>query len=193
VTTSFRVLNLPPLPDIPEPFRGRQLVVIDGAVLASDQRGSEILSALRDLGPELDTFGRVPVASLARLHMDPEGPTPGASNAVVLAGMPEEAIRAFVDLAGPASQATLFVNEIRQLGGALSRPHPGAGAMPTLDGEFLVLGAGIAATPEMGAAARRDARRAKGGHTREPDISATRHQPVRAASSLGRWPCFARS
>ena len=33
VTTSFRVLNLPPLPDIPEPFRGRQLVVIDGAVL----------------------------------------------------------------------------------------------------------------------------------------------------------------
>src|SRR6478609_2924471 len=159
VTTSFRVLNLPPLPDIPEPFRGRQLVVIDGAVLASDQRGSEILSALRDLGPELDTFGRVPVASLARLHMDPEGPTPGVSNAVVLAGMPEEAIRAFVDLAGPASQSTLLVNEIRQLGGALSRPHPGAGAMPTLDGEFLVLGAGIAATPEMGAAARRDADR----------------------------------
>ena len=38
VTTSFRVLNLPPLPDIPEPFRGRQLVVIDGAVLASDER-----------------------------------------------------------------------------------------------------------------------------------------------------------
>jgi FAD/FMN-containing dehydrogenase len=159
VTTSFRVLDLPPLPDIPEPFRGRQLVVIDGAVLASDQRGSEILSALRDLGPELDTFGRVPVASLARLHMDPEGPTPGASNAVVLAGMPEEAIRAFVDLAGPASQSTLLVNEIRQLGGALSRPHPGAGAMPTLDGEFLVLGAAIAATPEMGAAARRDADR----------------------------------
>ena len=101
MTTSFRVLNLPPLPDIPEPFRGRQLVVIDGAVLASDERSTEILAALRDLGPEMDTFGRVPVASLARLHMDPEGPTPGVSNAVLLDGMPEAAIQAFVELAGP--------------------------------------------------------------------------------------------
>ena len=48
VTTSFRVLNLPPLPDIPEAFRGRQLVIIDGAVLASDERSVEILAALRD-------------------------------------------------------------------------------------------------------------------------------------------------
>ena len=62
VTTSFRVLNLPPLPEIPEPFRGRQLVIIDGAVLASDERSIEILAALRELKPELDTFARVPRA-----------------------------------------------------------------------------------------------------------------------------------
>ena len=36
VTTSFRFLNLPPLPTIPEPLRGRSLVVIDGAVLGCD-------------------------------------------------------------------------------------------------------------------------------------------------------------
>ena len=159
VTTSFRVLNLPPLPDIPEPFRGRQLVVIDGAVLASDEGSVEILAALRELGPELDTFGRVPAASLARLHMDPEGPTPAVSNTALLTGMPEEAIRAFVEQAGPGSTSSLLVNEIRQLGGALGRPQPGAGALPMLDGEFLLIGIGIAATPEMAAAGQQDADR----------------------------------
>ncbi len=157
VSTSFRVLNLPPLPELPEAFRGRQLVVIDGAVLASDERSAEILAALRDLGPEMDTFGRVPVQSLSRLHMDPEGPTPAVSNAALLDGMPEAAIAAFVELAGPGTASTLLIHELRQLGGALGRPHPGAGAMPMVDGQFLAFGVGIAATPEMGAAGQRDA------------------------------------
>lgn len=36
VTTSLRLLRLPPLPEIPERFRGRELVVVDGAVLVDD-------------------------------------------------------------------------------------------------------------------------------------------------------------
>jgi FAD/FMN-containing dehydrogenase len=157
VSTSFRVLDLPPLPDLPEAFRGRQLVVIDGAVLESDERSVEILAALRDLEPEMDTFGRVPVQALARLHMDPEGPTPAVSNTALLDGMPEQAIRAFVEHAGPGTTSTLLIHELRQLGGALGRPDPDAGAMPMVDGQFLALGVGIAATPEMGAAGQRDA------------------------------------
>jgi hypothetical protein len=89
VTTSFRVLNLPPLPELPEAVRGCQLVVIDGAVLASDERSIDILSALRDLRPEMDTFGRVPAPSLVRMHMDPEGPTPSVSNTAMLDGLPD--------------------------------------------------------------------------------------------------------
>ena len=157
VSTSFRVLNLPPLPDLPEAFRGRQLVVIDGAVLATDERSGQILAALRDLEPEIDTFGRVPVQALARLHMDPEGPTPAVSNTALLTGMPEQAIRAFVRHAGPGTSSTLLVHELRQLGGALGRSDPAAGAMPMISGQFLAVGVGIAATPEMGAAGQRDA------------------------------------
>jgi hypothetical protein len=157
VTTSFRVLNLPPLPELPEAVRGRQLVVIDGAVLASDERSIDILSALRDLRPEMDTFGRVPAPSLVRLHMDPEGPTPVVSDTAMLDGLPDAAIDAFVQQSGPDSRSTLLINELRQLGGALGRPHPGAGALPMLDGAFLAFGAAVAATPEMGAIGRRDA------------------------------------
>ncbi len=158
VTTSLRVLNLPPLPDIPEPFRGRSLVVIDGAALASDQRSAEILAPLRDLRPEVDTFGRVPVADLVRLHMDPEGPTPSVSDTTVLDDMPAAAVDAFLEIAGPDSTSSLLSNEIRQLGGALARPQEGAGAMPALPGAFLAFGCAIAATPEMARAGQRDAR-----------------------------------
>src|ERR687886_285515 len=35
-TTSARIMQIPPLPDVPEAFRGRALVVIDGAVLEDD-------------------------------------------------------------------------------------------------------------------------------------------------------------
>src|SRR3954468_24763369 len=91
VSTSFRMLNLPPMPELPPFLRGRQLVVIDGAVLADDERAAAVIADLRALEPEMDTFARVPAASLVRLHMDPEGPTPGVSASTMLAELPEPA------------------------------------------------------------------------------------------------------
>ncbi|HLN78505.1 MAG TPA: FAD-binding oxidoreductase [Nocardioidaceae bacterium] len=149
VTTAFRLLNVPPLPDIPEPFRNRQLAVIDGAVLDSDERAEEILAPLRALEPEMDMFTRMPAAGLVRIHMDPEGPTPATSATAMLESLPESAIEAFLAQAGPESGTSLLMAELRQLGGALSRPHPGAGAVPKLDGQFILFAAAIAATPEM--------------------------------------------
>jgi FAD/FMN-containing dehydrogenase len=157
VTTSFRVLNLPELPDIPEPFRGRSLAVIDGAVLGTDEQGREILGDLRALAPELDTFARVPAASLARLHMDPEGPTPAVSDSTTLHGFPDAAVDAFLEVAGPGSGSHLLLAELRQKGGALGRPHPGGGALAMVDAAFVGFAAAIAATPEMGRQGHADA------------------------------------
>jgi FAD/FMN-containing dehydrogenase len=149
VTTSFRMLNLPPMPELPEFLRGRRLAMIDGAVLADDARAEEILAPLRAQQPEMDTFGRVPAAGLARLHMDPEGPTPGVTGSAMLAGLPEPALQAYLALTGPESGSTLLSAELRQLGGALGRPAEGAGALPMLEGEFVLFAVAIAATPEM--------------------------------------------
>jgi hypothetical protein len=67
----------------------------------------------------------------------------------MLGALPEEAIQAFLATAGPGSGTSLLMAELRQLGGALSRPHPGAGALPKLDAQFILFAAAIAATPEM--------------------------------------------
>ena len=157
VTTSFRMLNLPPMPELPEFVRGRRLVVIDGAVLAEDEHAEEVLAGLRALQPELDTFTRVPATGLVRLHMDPEGPTPGVSASTILADLPDAAIETFLALTDRDSGSTLLAAELRQLGGALARPAEGAGALPTLDGQFVLLGVAIAISPEAGAQGHADA------------------------------------
>jgi FAD/FMN-containing dehydrogenase len=159
VTTSLRVMSFPPLPELPDFLRGRQVVVIDGAVLSDDTTAESLLAPLRALEPELDTFARVPSASLTRLHMDPEGPTPSVAGATMLEGLPEEAVAAFLAEVGPGSTSTLLSAELRQLGGALARRHPGAGALPRVRGAYAGFFVAVAATPAMAAQGRADARR----------------------------------
>ena len=159
ITTSLRLMNLPPLPELPEGFRGRSLVVMDGAVLDTDERAADMLAELRALAPEVDTFDRVPAKSLVRLHMDPEGNTPVVSDSAMLGAFPEPAIEAFLEAAGPGSGTSLLMAELRQLGGALSRPHQGGGVLSHLEGSFAMFAAAVAATPEMAAQGQADARR----------------------------------
>jgi FAD/FMN-containing dehydrogenase len=157
VTTAFRAMRLPDMPDLPEFLRGQELVVIDGAVLGSDDRGAELLAGLRALRPFMDTFARVPAKSLVRLHMDPEGGAPFASDSAMLAAFPDAAVDAFIAEAGPDARTSLLMAELRQLGGALRRPHEGGGVLSHLDAEFVTFAGGIAATPELGAQAHADA------------------------------------
>lgn len=157
VTTSFRAMRLPDLPDLPDFIRGKELVVVNGAVLGSDERGEDLLRGLRALRPWMDTFGRVPAKSLVRLHMDPEGGAPFASDSAMLASFPDAAVDAFVAEAGPGAQSSLLMAELRQLGGALGRPHEGGGVLDRLDAQFVSFGGGMAMTPEMGAQAHADA------------------------------------
>ena len=52
ITSLCRMLQVPDLPDVPAPLRGRQLVVIEAAILGDP----DMLAPLRALEPELDLF-----------------------------------------------------------------------------------------------------------------------------------------
>jgi hypothetical protein len=150
--TWARILQVPPLPDIPEQVRGRSLVVVEAAYLGAEESGSELLRPLRDLGPELDTFAAVPPAALGHLHMDPEDPVPFAMSGQLLDGLPAAAIDAIVEAAGPDSGSPLLSFELRLLGGALTQAPPNAGALASLDHAFLTLGVGMVMGPDMASA-----------------------------------------
>jgi FAD/FMN-containing dehydrogenase len=147
LSTWARILQVPPLPDIPESVRGRQLVVIEGAFLGAEGPAGELLQPLRDLHPELDTFAAVPPAVLGQLHMDPEDPVPFAASGQVLDELPSAAIDAVIEAAGPGSGSPLLSFEVRQLGGALTVPPSDAGALATLDQPFLTFGVGMIMDP----------------------------------------------
>jgi len=153
--TWARILQVPPLPDIPELVRGRSLVVVEAAYLGAEESGSELLRPLRELGPELDTFAAVPPAALGHLHMDPEDPVPFAMRGQMLNGLPASAIDALVEAAGPDSASPLLSLELRLLGGALTQAPPDAGALASLDHAFLTLGVGMVLGPEMASAIKR--------------------------------------
>ncbi len=159
VTTSLRFMRFPPLPELPDFLRGRRLVILDGAVLGDDALGQELIAPLRALGPEIDTFARTPAPALARLHMDPEGPTPSVGGSLLLADLDAATVAAFLRAAGPQSPTTLLVSELRQLGGALGRPAPGGGALDRVAAGYVAFFVGIAATPELAAVGSADTER----------------------------------
>jgi hypothetical protein len=77
ITTSLRLLHLPPFPEVPEPLRDRPVVAVDGANLGLDADGAEVLRPLRQAAPlVMDTFETIPAPALVRLHGDPEQPVP---------------------------------------------------------------------------------------------------------------------
>ena len=135
VTTTLRVLHIPPLPELPPFLSGRSVVAVDGAILETDAEAAALLGPLRALQPEVDMFARIPAAGLLEVHMDPPDPTPAASAHSVLAELPDEAVDAFLAVAGDQG---LFVAELRHLGGELTRRPHNAGAVGSLQGEYLL-------------------------------------------------------
>jgi FAD/FMN-containing dehydrogenase len=154
VTSVGRFLQFPPIPDIPEPLRGKSFVVVEATSLLSEHATDELLAPLRALGPAMDTFATIPVERLSSLHMDPEHPVPGVGDGMLLRDFPEEAIDAIIAAAGAGSGSPLLSVEVRHLGGALGRMQPGHGALATIEARFAMFAVGISMTPEMGAAMR---------------------------------------
>jgi hypothetical protein len=152
ITSVGRLLQLPPIPDIPEPLRGKSFAVIEAASTLDAVETEELLRPLRALGPAMDTFAVLPASALSTLHQDPDHPVPGLGQGALLDDLPAAAVDAFVANAGAGSGSPLLSVEVRHMGGALARPSAEQGALGSTDAQFAFFGIGIPMTPEMGAA-----------------------------------------
>lgn len=167
VTSLCRILQIPPLPDVPEPLRGRSFVVVEAAVLGDDA----ILAPLRALEPELDMMGPIAPVALGKIHNDPEQPMPGLSDHRVLANICPTTVRALVEAAGPDSGSPLVAVELRHLGGRL--PIDGyslfAIGMPQDAASAMAIDAHLAKV--MAATAPFDAGRSLPNFTERPELA----------------------
>lgn len=182
ITTSVRILQLPPLETVPELVRGRGLVVIDGAALGDEHSAVQALAPLRALEPELDTFATVAPAALSRIHMDPEDPVAGMADHALLDSLDAGAVERLVDVCGAGSGSPLLAVELRHSGGALARR--GTGALGMIPAQYILHTVGIPMDPSMGSAILAGAARAKaalaaGASTRQyPNFAARPADPA---------------
>ncbi|MCB0863589.1 MAG: FAD-binding oxidoreductase [Solirubrobacterales bacterium] len=162
VTSTFRIMNLPPFETVPEPIRGKNLAVIDGAAINKSD-GEALVALLQDLGePVMTQWSMMPAPAISSLHGDPEDPVPAIGNSTMISEVGDELVSAFVEAAGADSGCSLIAVELRQLGGALGRPDPDGGVASMIDGEFIAFGVGLAPEPGMKAKTEADLTRLMG-------------------------------
>jgi hypothetical protein len=147
-------MQCPDAPDVPEPVRGRSFTLVFGAFLGTEHEGRALLRPVRDLGPTMDTFAAVPPAALGDLAMDPEDPLPILSTTALLSDLPSAGLDDLLAAAGPGSGSPLVMVELRQMGGALGRRSPGAGARATLPGTLGMFALGVPEDEASAATAR---------------------------------------
>jgi len=152
MTTGVAFLNVPPLPALPEPLRGKSVIALRGCYCGEDPgAGEELVRPVREeLGePIMDTFGAMPFAAMDSISMDPVDPMGARQHSEMLGEISPEAIETLVEVAGAGSGSPLIILEIRQLGGALARTADHLSTMGKGDSKFIMNGIGPAFTPEM--------------------------------------------
>jgi FAD/FMN-containing dehydrogenase len=150
MTTAVAFMNVAPLPRLPEPLRGRSVVVVKGCYCGErPQDGEEMFRPVREgLGePLIDTFREMPVAEMDKISMDPVNPLGVIQHAELLSDLSPHAVDALVRVAGAGSGSPLIMLELRQLGGALARAPEHLDLLGS--GRFSINAIGATFTPEM--------------------------------------------
>jgi FAD/FMN-containing dehydrogenase len=152
VTSGVAFMNLPPFEEIPEPLRGNSLIAVRACYTGEDleEKGEELLRPWREFGePVMDTFGVMPYAAMDAISMDPVNPMGAYGHVEMLRDLSPETCETLVKLAGADSNSPLAMLELRQLGGALSRPPADLNPMGRSDSRFIMYGLGATPTPEV--------------------------------------------
>lgn len=141
VATSVAVLRLPPLPDLPPPLQGQTVVHLRYAYSGEDPaEGERLVEPMKGAGRiVLGAITPLLTTEMDAVHMDPKDPMPGWEKGMLLAELTEETVDAFLAAAGPDVPVPLVMAEIRQLGGALSRPAAVPNAVAGRAGAWSVL------------------------------------------------------
>jgi FAD/FMN-containing dehydrogenase len=145
MTSSFAVLRLPALPELPEPLRGAFTVALRIAYTGTSEDGERMIAPLRAVAPAvLDTVADMPYTAVASIHNEPTEPVPFYERSITLRELPARAQDKLVELVGPDSQtSSLWITELRALGGAWDREPAAPNAVATRGLPYVLLGVAV--------------------------------------------------
>jgi hypothetical protein len=150
LTTWFHVYNFPPLPEVPEPIRGKSFASIAVAYIGGADEAEQLLAPYREIpGLVMDLMGEVPLGQLSSIAEEPTDPMPGMQRSALLNELDDDAITALVAAAGPGSGSPLLLVQVRHLGGAFARDVEGRGSHGPVTEPYSMFALGIPAVPEL--------------------------------------------
>lgn len=153
LTSSVVLINIPPLPELPEPLRGKSMVVVRGCYCGPVEAGEALVQPWRNWQqPFLDDFKTMPFSQVATISKDPETPMPALTTGAWLRELDDEAIDCLIQHtvpAGPGPKPLVFA-EVRHVGGAVAKTDATVGAFGNRDASLHLQMLGLAPTPEIG-------------------------------------------
>lgn len=119
-TTSVAMMQLPPMPGLPEPLAGKFTFAVRYVFTGTADDGATWLAPMRSAEALLmDTVGPRSSSKIGLVHSDPEDSISPAERSTLLADFPVEAVETLLEAVGPDSSSPQLMVEIRQLGAAL--------------------------------------------------------------------------
>lgn len=149
-TAGFALMNLPPLPIVPEFLRGKSVVMVRGCYCGPLEQGQALLQPWLDWqAPIANLFRPMPFTEVATVSNDPIDPLPSITTGAWLRELNDEAIDTLIQFGvakdGPSP---LISTEVRFIGGALNRVDASAMAFSGRNATMMLGIVGVAPTPE---------------------------------------------
>ncbi|MCB0244686.1 MAG: FAD-binding oxidoreductase [Anaerolineae bacterium] len=150
-TTSVALMNLPPLPMVPEFLRGKSVIMVRGCHCGAPEEGQALLQPWLDWqAPVANLFRPMPFSDVAQVSNDPHDPVPGHTTGAWLRDLSDSVLDALVEYGVSNNGSSPLVStEVRHVAGAMASGDRNAAAFPGRDQSFLLGAVGMAPTPEL--------------------------------------------
>jgi len=141
MVSSFAVMRMPAMTEVPELLRGKFLVSVRIAYNGTVADGERMVEPLRAIAPTvLDTVRDMPYIEVASIHDEPTDPVPYYERGIMLREFPAQAQDKLIELVGPNAGTDLVLAELRALGGAWDREPAVPNAVATRGLPYSLLG-----------------------------------------------------
>jgi FAD/FMN-containing dehydrogenase len=148
----LQLMRMPDMPQVPEPVRGKRVLMLRAMYLGSADEAERLYAPLREVAgtPLLDGMRATTFADAAAM-LPPPPPMISDMRLELFHEIPDEAIAAVVDAEGRVAGI-----ELRHWGGEMARPGADAGPIGHRDVPFSIAVAGMTQDREEAAAVRAD-------------------------------------
>jgi len=150
LTSSIAIMNMPPIPAVPEFLRGRSVVMVNGCYSGDPADGEALVQLwLEWMPPMASSFRVMPFGEVASISNDPVDPLPAKSTGGWLRHLSDEVIDCVIRFGVSVNGSSpITKTEIRHAGGAIARVDAGASAYGNRDSSLILNLIGMTPTPE---------------------------------------------